>query len=307
MASGYSTFNLPDGAKLAYEILGAYHLAMRTTPIVLVCGMSSVRIDYERLAASLVKTRPVLLYDHRGMGDSMLVPTEDEDLTIELLARDLVALLTYLEWKEVAVVGYSMGGVIAQQMLLLRHHPHTPTTLPFRVTHLFLAGTRSVVVRTAGLPVAPPPPSGIRITEEKITTVRRVLGSLVDPTWIEANGPRFDVLFRRAINPTIKRSPMLIAKQGAALQKFDFVNLIHKLPQDIQIMVIHGHLDQVIPFHCGEEILNYIPQARLVETGTVPGQVPSLDFGHFWYEYFDIQVWHDVINNFMNGYNSCET
>lgn len=52
-----------------------------------------------------------------------------------------------------------------------------------------------------------------------------------------------------------------------------------------------------------QEILNYIPQARFVETGRLPGQVPSLDFGHFWYEYFDIQVWHDVINNFMTGYH----
>ena len=59
MASDYSTLNLPDGANLAYEVLGAYHLG-RATPIVLVCGMSSVRIDYERLAASLVKTRPGL-------------------------------------------------------------------------------------------------------------------------------------------------------------------------------------------------------------------------------------------------------
>lgn len=88
-------------------------------------------------------------------------------------------------------------------MLLLPYHPHTPTILPFRVTHLFLAGTRSVVVRTAGLPTAPPPPSGIRTPEEKFAVVRRVLGSLVDPTWIEANGPQFDVLFRRAINPTM--------------------------------------------------------------------------------------------------------
>lgn len=60
MSSGHSTLNLPDGANLAYEILGAYHLAMRTTPVVLVCGMASVRIDYERLATSLVKTRPGL-------------------------------------------------------------------------------------------------------------------------------------------------------------------------------------------------------------------------------------------------------
>ncbi len=44
------------------------------------------------------------------MGDSTLVSTEDEDLTIELLARDLVALLTHLKWKDVAVIGYSMGG-----------------------------------------------------------------------------------------------------------------------------------------------------------------------------------------------------
>ena len=45
------------------------------------------------------------------MGDSTLVSTEDEDLTIELLACDLVALLTHLKWKDVAVIGYSMGGV----------------------------------------------------------------------------------------------------------------------------------------------------------------------------------------------------
>ena len=50
-----------------------------------------------------------------------------------------------------------------------------------------------------------------------------------------------------------------------------------------------------------QDILNYIPQARFVETGHLPGQVPSLDFGHFWFEYFDIEIWHDVVNKFMSG------
>ena len=60
-----------------------------------------------------------------------------------------------------------------------------------------------MVVRSAGLPTAPPPPSGVRTAEERLALVRRIVGSLVDSTWIEANGPRFDVLFRRAINPAM--------------------------------------------------------------------------------------------------------
>ncbi len=50
-----------------------------------------------------------------------------------------------------------------------------------------------------------------------------------------------------------------------------------------------------------QDILNYIPQARFVETGHLSGQVPSLEFGHFWFEYFDIEIWHDVVNKFMSG------
>lgn len=37
----------------------------------------------------------------------------------------------------------------------------------------------------------------------------------------------------------------------------------------------------------------------MVEVGCTPGQVPNLDFGHHWFEYFDIQVWHDVVERFM--------
>lgn len=57
MASGYSTVTLPDGAKLAYEVHGSFHLGERV-PIVLICGMSTLRGDWERLSRSLAKTRP---------------------------------------------------------------------------------------------------------------------------------------------------------------------------------------------------------------------------------------------------------
>ena len=43
----------------------------------------------------------VLIYDHRGIGNSSLSLTGDEEISIERLARDLLALLVHLNWKEV--------------------------------------------------------------------------------------------------------------------------------------------------------------------------------------------------------------
>jgi pimeloyl-ACP methyl ester carboxylesterase len=53
----------------------------------------------------------VLIYDHRGIGNSSLSPAGNEEISIESLARDLLALLIHLNWKEVALCGYSMGGM----------------------------------------------------------------------------------------------------------------------------------------------------------------------------------------------------
>jgi hypothetical protein len=64
-------------------------------------------------------------------------------------------------------------------------------------------------------------------------------------------------------------------------------------------LVIHGELDQVVPFYSAQEILRRIPWAKQVEIGCLPGQVENLAFGHLWFEYFDIQVWHDVIETFL--------
>jgi hypothetical protein len=57
MASSFSTLTLPDGAKLAYEILGSYNIG-RSRPIILIPGMTMVRVDYERLTQSLIKAHP---------------------------------------------------------------------------------------------------------------------------------------------------------------------------------------------------------------------------------------------------------
>lgn len=53
-------------------------------------------------------TRIFVTCTFRGMGNSCLA--DNEDLTIEMLARDLAFLLHALQWREVSICGYSMGG-----------------------------------------------------------------------------------------------------------------------------------------------------------------------------------------------------
>lgn len=79
----FSVLALPDGARIAYQVLGIQYQEFQK-PLVLVCGMSSIRSDWERLSTSLSTKRPgeqhsiyilpachshesvtVLVYDHR--------------------------------------------------------------------------------------------------------------------------------------------------------------------------------------------------------------------------------------------------
>jgi hypothetical protein len=59
MPTTHSSCALPDGAVLAYEVLGSTHLGNpEALPLVLVCGMASTRADWVRLSATWAQTRP---------------------------------------------------------------------------------------------------------------------------------------------------------------------------------------------------------------------------------------------------------
>jgi len=280
--------------------MGIRHIG-RNEPIVLVGGMSALRGDWERLATSLAQIRPVLVFDHRGMGDSSYsTSARDDEVTIESLARDLLYLLISLGWKEIAICGFSMGGVITQQLMFLPHHPLNPTLLPFRVSHVLLAGTLCSPLqdKRSGLRVSVPPAGRRWTPKEKSEIARSTLESTFDPSWLKdpANKQRFDWWVERAVSG---RPAYSILKQALALRQFDFTNLHDKLPRDTRFLVIHGMADEVVPFYCGEEILRRIPWARIVPIGDRAGEVPDYQFGHHWFEYFDPPVWQDVVEVFL--------
>ncbi|KAJ7024282.1 Alpha/Beta hydrolase protein [Mycena alexandri] len=280
---------LPDGAQLAFEVLGFEHLDRRT-PIVLIGGVSSLRGDWERLSTSLAQVRPVLVYDHRGMGDSKLA--SDENLTMELLARDLLFLLQHLKWKELAICGFSMGGVVTQQLLFLPYHPERPTPLPFHVTHVLLTGTLCSVLRDKryGLPFQPIPNKPLT-DQEKLDLARPTFELAFDPKWLAdpQNSGRVDSLLGAMISG---RPRKVIVKQLRAMNRFDFTGLHAKLPRSLQFLVIHGDLDAIVPPYWGRKFSSEFHGL---------GAVQSLDFGHHWFEYFDVRVWQDVVEKFLGS------
>ncbi|KAF7356460.1 3-oxoadipate enol-lactonase [Mycena venus] len=306
---------LADQAIIAYDVFGA-HLIGQALPLVLISGMSATRGDWRALAPCLAQARPVLVYDHRGIGDSTYSsPHGTDEITMESLARDLVCLIAHLRWPEVAICGFSMGGVVAQNLLVLPFLKSHPAPLPFRVTHVVLAGTRCVVLRDPQFGLQIRPTNVPRTPAERKEIIKRTLQATFDPSWLHANSARFEYIMHDTIHGRprppgtigkVSLNPVISAcsqpgcnpkeKQRKALQRFDFEHLLPNISRNIRTLVIHGQHDQVIPFRCTEEILQRIPGARLVEMGNKPGQVPSLAFGHHWFEYFDLNIWKNVID-----------
>ncbi|KAJ7074026.1 Alpha/Beta hydrolase protein [Mycena amicta] len=307
----YSTCTLPDGAILAYDVLGAERLVQESSsavPLVLVCGMASARGDWVRLSTTFAQSRRVLVYDHRGMGDSKHPPelaAGGDEFTIETLARDLAFLIGHLGWPEVAILGFSMGGVVVQQMLVLPYLATDAMALPFRVTHVILASTRPEVLKDPryGLQTVPEPKTGPvkpPSNAERYENIRRTIESTVDPTWIKSSGKHLDFMIQRVISGS-PRSLHTISSQKKALQLFDFTGLLEQIPEDLPVLVLHGQADQIIPFECSQEIVRRIRGAKFVEVGPEPGKLPTLQFGHNFTLYFPVKIWDDLVREFLHG------
>lgn len=150
------------------------------------------------------------------MGTSKLTDAGDETLSIELMARDVVQLITLTGWEKVTLIGYSMGGVcprprgsvrlahdndcflgvIAQQILTLPFHEEWPLPLPFTITHVALVSTRARVHANTGMKlISPQRPATL---EERKAITRRVVASLLDPEFVQTHPEKYEKLCTRA-------------------------------------------------------------------------------------------------------------
>ena len=88
-----------------------YELHGQGQPLVLISGFTADHNAWLSVIDELAKNFQVLIFDNRGAGQTQ---DDDNPLSIELMADDIMALCEALGLKKPHILGHSMGGNIAQ-------------------------------------------------------------------------------------------------------------------------------------------------------------------------------------------------
>jgi len=192
---------------------------------------------------------------------------------------------------------------VLQQILII-------PSLPFTIGHAILASTTTKAPQ--GDPEVseyianifrPLQLSGTRLIDVQKADLARQIGELnYDKEWL------MDPINRAKLGrllPTViaGRPARTVAQQARALIAMDVRESLPKIPSQIRVLVIHGKLDRVIHYVESEHIMRGITHARRVTVDPsrmIPGSIPSDQFGHFWFHYFDIDLWLGVIETFLD-------
>jgi pimeloyl-ACP methyl ester carboxylesterase len=95
---------------IAYKIFG------KGDPILLINGYSQAMDEWDPiLLEKLASNHTVIIFDNRGIGNTT---SGEKRFSIAQFANDTAGLLDALGIKQVGVLGYSMGGAVAQELAL---------------------------------------------------------------------------------------------------------------------------------------------------------------------------------------------
>lgn len=100
-----------NSIKLWYEDEG------KGKPIVFIHGLGEQAVSWHYQVEAFREAYRTINLDLRGHGRSTF--NSEEPITIDLFARDILALLDQLEIDKAVFVGHSMGGLICQELALL--------------------------------------------------------------------------------------------------------------------------------------------------------------------------------------------
>jgi 3-oxoadipate enol-lactonase len=217
-------------------------------PLLLIMGMSGTHLTWgNTFLYALEQDFDLITYDHRNIGMSSKT---DEPFTITDLAEDASALIGELGLESANVLGISMGGMVAQELVL--RHPEQVRRLALGCTYAGGAGGElappEVVQRLAGAMNG-----GNR--DEAIRTGWELNVSAPYAADAQAYDAFRDVVFRLPVP-----IPAIMA-QMQAIGGHD----THSRLKDIATptLVIHGTEDQMLPVANARVIAREIPGARL--------------------------------------------
>ena len=203
---------------------------------------------------SVTQTHRFITFDNRGVGRS----TGPLAASIDELAHDALRLLDHLEIDKAVVFGVSMGGAIAQRLVL--DHPE-------RVSALVLAVTWARPIEF------------MRRQDEFAARIIESEGvdGLIEASLLRMFTPRFFEVGREVIDRLVAAflaesgpepgDPKVLQAQLDAIGKHDVLPELSRV--SCPTLVVGGRMDMMVPDFASEEIAAAIPGAQLemFETG----------------------------------------
>lgn len=224
-----------------------WHEFGRGEPIILIMGLGCSSAMWFRIAPRLARHCRVILLDNRGAGRTQVERFVTHRITS--MAADVAAVLDAAKETSAHVVGFSMGGMIAQQMAL---------DYPQRVRSLVLLGT------SCGGPHA-------ILAERKVTDLLFEKGKMAPELALKVMQPYVyardtpaqligeDNAVRLATTPSLRDF------KGQLFGLMAWSSYWHLPDIRVPTLIVHGIDDQLIPAENGRLLANRIPGARLIE------------------------------------------
>jgi len=225
-----------DGVALDYLDLPPRAAVNAAPPLLLLTGYAVTKEMWDQdFVRELSSRRRVILLDNRGMGPS---PAPDAAFGISDMARDAALLLDGLDIAQVDVLGWSMGGMVAQELALQR--PELVRTLTLYATVPDSAEIMPVLDRMAAMPMP------------------ELLKGMFPATWTAAHA---DALSRLPARPR-PADMNVIARQYAAMKQW--AGTLGRLSDlRLPVLLLAGGQDWVCAPEQSRRIAAAIPGARL--------------------------------------------
>ncbi|HLT57403.1 MAG TPA: alpha/beta fold hydrolase [Limnochordales bacterium] len=224
-----------------------YELHGTGPPLLLLAGLGMPATIWYHQVPAFAARHQVILVDNRGAGRS---DHPLGDYTVAQMALDTARLLAGLGVGPAHVLGFSLGGLIAQELAL---------THPARVRSLVLASTH------------PGGPEYRQATGSQWQHRLQVAGMTREEIYRRAMEWSTSAAFRQANPEEVERFVMVRAAlpapgrgfqgQFRAAMSFDARDRLPQLRRPV--LVIHGTADEVVPPRFAEDLARRIPGARL--------------------------------------------
>ena len=233
--------------------------AVDAPPLVLIHGWGDhSSVIYGQMIPRLAEHFRVIAFDNRNSGKSDRIRGRYE---IADVADDIAGGLATLGVHSASVFGYSMGGMIAQE--LARRHP-------LLVHHLILSGTASYVGSPHGAPVVAAQLGSLiargadRISRGEVSTLRT--------KYLQHVGAIAPEHARWYWTESINRDPELYWQAGLAVVRFDSRDWVGRLTMPALVIITCD--DQLMPPAAQYDLAAQIKNAEVVELGDARHEAP---------------------------------